>query len=159
MQFLGARTVTYALAGNFISALFIAVACLFLLFLLRSILRKDWRAAAVFVSLTFALGSASPVLFAGGTNSTAAAVVNALILAVFNGLAVFLIVRFGLLAELACLVFQFCLLENFPLTTQMSSWYGGIGLAGLLLMAAMSFYSFYTSLGGRPAFANAVLEE
>ncbi|MGA2601330.1 MAG: serine/threonine-protein kinase [Bryobacteraceae bacterium] len=160
MQFLGARTVTYALAGNFISALFGALACLFLLFLLRALLRKDWRATAVFVFLTsFALGSGSPVLFAGGTHSTAAAVVKALILAVFNGLAVFLIVRFGLLAELACLVFQVCLLENFPFTTQMSSWYWGISLAGVLLTAAFSFYAFYTSLGGRRAFANAVLEE
>ena len=37
---------------------------------------------------------------------------------VLNGLGVILIIRLGLLAEAAAFVFQFCLLENFPLTTQ-----------------------------------------
>jgi hypothetical protein len=41
----------------------------------------------------------------------------------------------------------------------MSSWYAGISLAGILLMAAITFYGFYTSLGGRPVFGGAVLEE
>jgi hypothetical protein len=31
--------------------------------------------------------------------------------------------------------------------------------AGILLMAAIAFYGFYTSLGGRPIFGAAVLEE
>jgi hypothetical protein len=48
---------------------------------------------------------------------------------------------------------------SFPLTTQMSSWYAGISLAGILFMAAMALYGFYTSLGGRPVFGGAVLEE
>ena len=51
------------------------------------------------------------------------------------------------------------LLTDFPLTTQGSAWYAGISLAGILLMAAMAFYGFYTSLGGRPVFGGAVLEE
>jgi hypothetical protein len=41
----------------------------------------------------------------------------------------------------------------------MSSWYAGIGLAGILLMAAMAFYGFYTSLGGRPVFGGTAFEE
>jgi hypothetical protein len=41
----------------------------------------------------------------------------------------------------------------------MSSWYGAISLTGILLMAAMAFYGFYTSLAGRPVFGGAVLEE
>jgi hypothetical protein len=48
---------------------------------------------------------------------------------------------------------------EFPLTTQGSAWYSGISLAGILLMAAMAFYSFYTSLGGRPVFGAAAFEE
>ena len=44
------------------------------------------------------------------------------------------------------------LLRSFPLTTQGSAWYAGISLAGILLMAAMAFYGFYTSLeAGRPS--------
>jgi hypothetical protein len=77
---------------------------------------------------------------------------------VFNGLSVFLLIRLGLLALVASAVFQFCFL-NLPLTTQGSAWYAGISLAGILLMAAMTLYGFYTSLGGRPVFGGAVLEE
>jgi hypothetical protein len=32
-------------------------------------------------------------------------------------------------------------------------------LTGLLLIATIMFYAFYTSLGGRPVFGGAVLEE
>jgi hypothetical protein len=46
-----------------------------------------------------------------------------------------------------------------PLTFQGSAWYTGISLAGILLIAAITLYAFYTSLGGRPVFGSAVLEE
>jgi hypothetical protein len=49
--------------------------------------------------------------------------------------------------------------DAFPLTTQGSAWYAGISLAGILLMAAVTLYAFYTSLGGRPVFGGTVLEE
>ena len=70
----------------------------------------------------------------------------------------FVLIRFGLLALVANFVF-YHVLGHFPLTTQGSAWYAGISLAGILLMAAMAFYGFYTSLGGRPVFGGAVLEE
>jgi hypothetical protein len=76
---------------------------------------------------------------------------------IFLGLAVFLLIRFGLLT-LWNYVF-YGLLHDFPLTTQGSAWYAGISLAGILLMAAIALYGFYTSLGGRPVFGGAVLEE
>jgi hypothetical protein len=56
-------------------------------------------------------------------------------------------------------IFLVGLLSRFPLTRETSSWYAGISLAGILLMAAMTFYSFYTSLGDRPVFGGSVLEE
>jgi hypothetical protein len=68
-------------------------------------------------------------------------------------------IRLGLLAVAAAFIFQLCFLENFPLTTQGSAWYASISLAGILLMAAIAFYSFYISLGGRPVFGSAVLDE
>ena len=36
----------------------------------------------------------------------------------------------------------------YPLTMQWSAWYAGISLTGILFMAALAFYGFYTSLGG-----------
>ena len=77
---------------------------------------------------------------------------------IVNGVAVFLLIRFGLLALVVDSSSIF-FLGSFPLTTQGSAWYAGISLAGILLMAAMAFYGFYTSLGGRPVFGGAVLEE
>jgi hypothetical protein len=126
-------------------SLFGPFAVLFVLVLFRALLRKEWAGAVAFV-LVFSLPAAvRPV-----------ALVAALIV---NGLIVFLITRLGLLALVTTFAFQFCFLANLPLTTQGSAWYAGISLAGILLMAAMAFYGFYTSLGGRPVFGRAVLEE
>jgi hypothetical protein len=149
LQFLGARPIIAGMSNNLIIALINAFISLFVLFLFRALLRKDWAAGGAFV-LLFA------VALARGTGNPAIVFVSLLIL---NSLGVVLIFRFGLLATATTLAFQGCLLENFPLTTQLSSWYAGISLAGILLMAAIACYSFYTSLGGRPVFGSAVLEE
>ena len=74
------------------------------------------------------------------------------------GVTVFLLRRLGLLWLVVTWVFA-SLPTSFPLTTQSSAWYAGISLTGILLMAAMAFYGFYTSLGDRPVFGGAVLEE
>ena len=67
-------------------------------------------------------------------------------------------IRFGLLALVANFL-VFSILTNYPLTLHGSVWYAGISLTGILLIAAETFYGFYTSLGGRPAFGGGVLEE
>jgi serine/threonine-protein kinase len=149
-QFLGARTLIAAISNNLIAVLFVSLAFLFILFLLRALLRKEWAAAAAFVFLFTLFQTAGnqtlydPVVWGTGLISAS--------------LSVFLLVRFGLLAFVASAFFN-VLLSNFPLTTQGSVWYAGISLAGILLLAAMAFYAFYTSLGGRPVFGGAALEE
>ena len=148
LQFLGARPIIAAMWINLIGALIDPFVGLFLLLLLRALLRKDWAAGVAFVLLSLsvtALGGRTPI-----------SVLPALLIVL--GLAVVLIFRFGLLTLAAWTVFQACLLENFPLTTQVSSWYAAISVAGILLMASIACYSFYTSLGGRPVFGNAILE-
>jgi hypothetical protein len=146
-HFLGARTIIAGISYGFIIALLTQLSMLFVLFFLRVLLRKQWAAAIAFVLLTTVFFSSwsqfDPVSL--GLN------------VIINGLTVFLLIRFGLLALVATWVFA--LLTNFPLTTQASAWYAGISLAGILLMAAIAFYAFYTSLGGRPVFGGAVLEE
>ena len=131
-----------------ISGLFIWLGFLFALVVLRALLRKEWAAGAAFVLLMTAV-------FAPAFQNDPGAIVSTL---VWLGLAVFLLIRFGLLAGLANAVIYF-LLKQFPLTFQGSAWYAGISLAVILLMAALALYSFYTSLGGRPIFERAVLEE
>jgi len=146
--FLGARVIVSGISNQVTFAIFAGLAYLFVLFLLRVLLRKQWAAAGAFVlffTIFGALPSESPAVFA----------VREVIV---NGLIVFLLIRFGVLAVVASTVFG-VFLGSFPLTTEMSSWYAGISLAGILLMAAMAFYGFYTSLGGRPMFGIAALED
>jgi hypothetical protein len=50
---------------------------------------------------------------------------------IFSMLAVFVMIRFGLLALVANDV-VFTILQHSPLTTQFSAWYAGIGLTGIL---------------------------
>jgi hypothetical protein len=129
------------------SEVLLSLAFLFLLLLLRALLRKEWAAATAwtfFLTVFFQLGQHDFLAW-----------VEALIVL---GVTVFLLRRLGLLWWVVAFVFA-SLLSSFPLTTQSSAWYAGISLAGILLMAAMAFYGFYTSLGGRPVFGGAVLEE
>jgi len=140
-QFLGAHTIIASIADSLKQAPLFWLAALFVLVLLRALLRKEWAATTAFVLLLTALASTyswQPSEF----------VVYSLI---FSGLAAFLLIRFGLLCLVANWVFQY-VLENFPLTTQGSTWYAGISLAGILLMTAIAVYAFHTSLGGRPVF-------
>ncbi|MEQ1354305.1 MAG: hypothetical protein ABLT11_09825 [Candidatus Acidiferrum sp.] len=145
-QLLGARTIIAATSNNLISALLHSFVFLFVLFLLRALLRKQWAAAIASILLLTVIGvnEFAPVAFMTGLITT--------------GLAVVLLIRFGLLVVVASDVFT-NFLGNFPLTTQGSVWYASLSLAGILLMASMAFYGFYTSLGGRPIFGGAVLEE
>jgi hypothetical protein len=147
-QLLGARTIIADVALTVLWGPFFWLAFLFVLFLLRAMLRKEWAAAVAWV-LLFSVFSAA------GSQFDPVALVGVLI---FSSLAVFVMIRFGLLALVASLVVS-SILSNFPLTTQGSVWYAGISLAGILLIAAMTFYGFYTSLGSRPVFGGAVLEE
>ena len=146
-QFLGARAIIAGISYSFIIVFFVQLLQLFVLFFLRVLLRKQWAAAIAFVLLFTVFYSSTsqfaPVLL----------VVNLIL----TGLTVFVLIRFGLLALVATWVFVGLL--SFPLTTQGSAWYASISLTGILLMAAMAFYGFYTSLGGRPVFGGAVLEE
>ena len=142
--FLGARPIVAQLALWLMLAFFVWFALLFVLLLLRVMLRKQWAAAIAWVLLFTVLGSSDP----GGWLSAL----------IFSGLAVFVMTRFGLLALVANHV-VFNILQHFPVTSQGSAWYAGIGLTGILLIAAVALYGFYTSLGGRPVFGGAILEE
>jgi serine/threonine-protein kinase len=147
-QFLGARTIIAYMSNSLFFAVLLSLACLFLLVLLRALLRKEWAAAVAWVLLF-------TVFLSVGSNSIPVALGENLIV---MGVTVLLLMRLGLLWFLSVFVFG-SLLGDFPLTTQGSAWYAGISLTGILLMAAMAFYGFYTSLGGLPVFGGAALEE
>jgi serine/threonine-protein kinase len=148
LELLGARTMVADLTQILIGAPFFWLAFLFVLVLLRGLLRKEWAAAVAIVILV-------AVIAVAGIPSDAAGLVTPVI---FLSLSVFLLMRFGLLAMLANYVIH-SLLTDFPLTTQASAWYAGISLAGILLIATIAFYGFYTSFGGRPILGAAAFED
>jgi serine/threonine-protein kinase len=144
-QFLGARPIIADLCSSLLFALIFFLAFLFVLVLLRALLKKEWAIAIIVLLIAG--------LIAGGRDPAIIVVT-----AIWIGWVVFLLTRFGLLAGVANRII-YGILIAFPLTTEGSAWYAGISLAGILLMAALALYGFYTSLGGRPVFGRAVLEE
>jgi hypothetical protein len=154
-QFLGARTIIAAIATNLNFALFFMFAFLFVLSLFRALLRKELAAAVAFVLFFTVFLNAVNLAAYQSPSAAWVLLIRGLIL---NSLSVFVLIRLGFLAGVAGAVVQFCLLD-LPLTTQWSAWYAGISLAGILLLATMAFYGFYTFLGGRPVFGGAVFEE
>jgi len=147
MSLLGTRGLLGMILSEPIVSLFWALATLFLLFLLRVMLRREWVAAAAFILVLTAfmgLGSDSPITW--------------IFYALKYGVICFLLLRFGLLANTAHYTVYF-LLWFFPMTPHLSAWYSGIGLAGAVLMLAFAAYAFHTSLGGRPMFQARLLED
>jgi hypothetical protein len=134
----GVRAIMAVLSCSLVWSMFLGFVSLFLLFLLRVILRYQWAASAMFIvvlATTESLGSESLLL---------SWIVNAL------GWIVCLLalVRFGLLATVAGILF-YILVSWFPITMQFSAWYSGIGLTGLVLLLGLAAYGFHTSMAGR----------
>ena len=148
-QLLGARTMVAYISSDLIVAPVFWIAALFVLVLLRVLLRKDWAAVIVWVLLytVFRPPTADlfgPVIFVTGLMNMS--------------LTAWLLIRFGLLAAVAAEIMN-NILGSFPFTTQGSAWYSSMSLAGILLTAVIACYGFYTSLGGRAVLGSAVLEE
>lgn len=132
-----------ALAGYPIVAAF---SFLFVIFLLRVLLRRQWLVAGLFI-----------LIFAGHsliTGNWAAAVFEALV----YGIYFVALVRHGLLLLVATL-FAIHVLANFPITSDFSAWYVGTSISALLAVLALAVYGFHTSLAGRPVFQGRLLEE
>jgi hypothetical protein len=118
----------------------------YLLFLFRVLFRKTWIAAILFIVIT-------SVSFSTIGESTVQ--ISLVLAAVVH---VFVIFRFGILAWMVEQLF-YNLLCLFPITMDLSAWYSGIGLTGLAILLALALYAFYASLGSRPMFGRASLED
>jgi len=148
--FSGARMViacSTGLLGGFIRS---NAMTLFFVFLLRILLRRTW----ITVVVVFVIWTANGVAFGVSDLSPISLIIDALL---YSSIAIVLL-RYGIVAFAAdMLVFE--LLMGFPITTQLSAWYSGIGLTGLALLLALTLYAFHTSLGGQPLFGRATLED
>jgi hypothetical protein len=78
--------------------------------------------------------------------------------AVWSALFLFAAVRFGVLAFTVAL-FVYGLLVTAPLTLDLSRWYASRGLFFVALILALAVWAFRVSLGGKPMFGGASLDE
>jgi hypothetical protein len=118
-----------------------ALGILFLIFLSRLLLRKQWLAAVVVVvvlAAMYAPNEANP--FIGWPINI-----------VFFGLMVFILMQFGLLA-VAVALFVAVFVNQFPVNTDWSVWYAGEAAFTVLFTVALALFGFRTALAGQPLF-------
>ena len=140
------RQVIAAVFNNFPGALFFSLAVFFLLFLFRTILRKQWLAALALV-LLFGTGG----LLAGDN------LIVDLLGVLFPIILVLVLTRWGLFALMVGL-FVDHLFHVFPITLDVSAWYAGTSLFALALCVGVGVYGFHTALAGRALFRDELLE-
>jgi Protein kinase domain len=132
---------------NVIIFVFSALAFFLFFFLLRLRLRNEWVAFAVMVALL-----ASPSLLGKY------ALLNAVGAVLVFGVALLLLMRFGLLALVIALALN-NVLQVYPLTAHLSAWYAEPTLFVFILLLALTVYSFYTAVGGRRIFGAVTLDD
>jgi hypothetical protein len=125
----------------------VGLAVLFLLFLLRLLLRRDWLVVVTFTVIFSSISYAA-------SNFALVAVVQGLVLWLLMSVVV---LRCGLLT--AVIAFLVSDLTALLLTPNPSAWYFSLGVIALLPLAALTAFSFHTSLGGRPMFGGLQLED
>ena len=144
---LGGRAVVATWLGHLVSSIEATLMFFFILFLLRVLLRRSVLAAVAFIALMSAtkiLGSSYPAAMAPT------------VVAVY-AIAAIAVVRFGLVT-LAAGIWTVDLLLSVPVTSDPSSWYAGSTAFVYLSILGLAAYGFWTSLGGRRLWTDALLE-
>jgi predicted Ser/Thr protein kinase len=112
---------------------------LFLIFVLRALLRRQWLVAL-----------ACAGIFTGIRLLTSQEFALDLTLTPLLALGIFaILIRYGLVALVSGL-FVFDLLGSAPLTGNFDAWYAAYGLAAVAIIAALAVFGFKVSLAGRP---------
>jgi hypothetical protein len=140
------RHVGFRLFVNQFSAVLFAMVFLFILVLFRMVLRLEWLAMAAWcVVMGGPFGGEDPVIgWVGGLLRAATMLI--------------VLRKGGLLGLVVSLFFMFMTFET-QLTLDFSPWYATRALPVLAVFAALIFYGFRTSLGGKPAFGGTLLDD
>jgi hypothetical protein len=126
-------------------AMFDPMIVLFVLFLMRVLLRKQWIAAAAAVALLTAIS----------VGQTSAPAIDIPATALLEALEVLVLLRFGVPAVIVAGVVSTYLLDV-PITLDFSSWYVGLGILPLAACAFIAWYGFRTALAGRSIWGDEV---
>ena len=144
----GMRAAIGGLLGVIALSLVNAVGTYVLIFALRIITRRDWIAAAVFVLI-----NSVPVALLVPEKRVLVLIVTL----VANGVAMFLLFRFGIVVLVAWNIAAL-VLSSAPLTLHLGAWYSGTALFCAVALMALTIYAFRLSLAGRPLFTDALFE-
>jgi serine/threonine-protein kinase len=125
-----------------------SMAILFVLLVLRLMLRNTIAAAATSALIW--------TLIVGGTGSGNIAL-NTISVSVGAGFVILVLMRYGLLA-LASNAFVFSVLAGFPVTTDLSSWYAGTSMVAALVVLALAGIGFRNAISGQTWFSDGVLQ-
>jgi serine/threonine-protein kinase len=136
-----ARLKVWLITYNVLDGFQVALGGLFLLLLVRMLVRKTWIAVGLLTVL------AAP-LIAGGTLG----IVGLIGAITINLMSAAILLRVGLLSFMVALICE-RLLTHSPITLDSDCWYLGSSLIILLLVAAMATYGFTVSRGGTPSLA------
>ncbi len=137
----GAGPAAANVVDHFVHALLIVMQGLFVLFLLRLLLKRAWIAAALFVLIFVLVADANP------TYPSISWPVTALGFSLF----VLVLVRYGLVAATVG-TFIITLVLNTPSTTSLSAWHAQAMILPVVSVLALLAYGFHTALAGRPVF-------
>ena len=136
-MFDGTRPMLGAMAAITSQGVFIGLFMLFVLFVLKITLRRDWAAIAVFVLLAGTVRNL--VSFTWATLP---------IIVIIGAIRATVLIRFGLVAEMAgAAVWTLFMIS--PITLQTSAWYAGPGYGVSVFIGLIAVYGFKTALGGR----------
>ncbi len=144
-----------ALAASLIvpSLVWDALFFLFVIFVLRVILRKQWLAVIMFLLIFTTLGSIGvPPGYHGPALLSYVAFQALLYVAI-----IVVLMRFGLLALVAAFLCSFWL-RRFPITLDFSTWYAAGSILPMLAVMAVVGYGFHTALAGRPLLRDELLD-
>jgi serine/threonine-protein kinase len=144
----GVKAVMPLLVWRWAYGIMAALACLFMLLVLRLLVHSQHVATAVFVIGGAAITSAGAAEFW----------IVFLTALVSTGVFALLLVRFGLLAAVIQF-YVFGLFVFFPVTGDLATWYAGASVTAIVVLAALTIFGFTTSLGGRPALGRAAIAE
>jgi len=140
-------------AFNVTDALEFALGGLFLLVLVRLVVRNTWIAAGVWVWLLMPVSAGIP-LNTGTAFFFGLDVVFSLVLGTLGAA---ILLRFGPLAGFVMVAFA-NLATRMPLTIDATAWYLESSIAVLLVLLTLSVYGFVVAVGNRPAFGERAAE-
>jgi hypothetical protein len=141
---LDARHMILELVGSTLDAVFGSLLILLFLFVFRAMFRRLWLAVAALIVLLMVLLAPMTLIYV---------LFDVLIAA----LAVFALIRFGVLALMSGIVVLLTL-GAFLLAADFSTWYAGGSLFAIGSVLALTAYASYTALAGRPLFKAGFLE-